>query len=298
MSDDGKPWTRRFRQIRVVEMLRATNVTPRMRRVTLGGAEAADLPLGPTLKLLIPPPGLGRLEWPAETRPLVWPDEALRPAVRTYSVRRQDLAAGELEVDFVLHGDGPAATWAATAKPGDVIGISRPSGREIAKAAWICVAGDHTAVPAITAMLETMPRETTGHVFMEVPGPEEEQPVSAPPGVAVTWLHARPDQSRLAAVFKDVPWPDHDDVGIWVGAESDTARSLRAYVRDVRGVDRRRFLVIGYWKRGMSETAYGEALDHDRDADYFAVALEEEAARHGHAHGGHRHHDGKHDHAH
>lgn len=288
---DEKPWMRRFRQIRVVEFVRAENVTPLMRRVTLGGAEATDLPLGPVLKLLIPPAGHDRVEWPAATKPLVWPDEAVQPAVRTYTVRSQDQAKGELDVDFVLHGDGPAARWAATAKPGDVIGISVPGGREIAKASWVCIAGDHTAVPAITKMLETLPRETVGHAFIEVPGPEEEQPVQAPPGVAVTWMHTPPSRSTLAEAVKAIAWPDHDDVAVWVGAESETARVIRSYVRGERGVDRRRFLVIGYWKRGMSETAYGEKFDHDRDEDYFAVAREEKAAQHGKIHHQDHHHE-------
>ena len=296
MSDE-KPWTKRFRQIRVVEMVRARNVTPLMRRVTLGGPEMAEMPLGPVLKLLIPPTASGRVEWPAATKPLVWPDKAAQPAVRTYSVRSQDRAKGEIDVDFVLHGDGPAAQWAATAKPGDAIGISVPGGREIAKAAWVCIAGDHTAVPAITKMLETLPRETQGHAFIEVPGPEEEQPVDAPPGVAVNWMHTPPSRSTLTAAVKAVAWPDHEDVAIWVGAESETARAIRAYVRDERRVDRKRFLIIGYWRRGMSETAYGETFDHDRDADYFAVAREEHEAKHG-KHDHHDHDHDEHDHAH
>ena len=294
---DEKPWTRRYRGIRVVEVLRSRAVTPRMVRVTLGGPEMAEMPTGPNLKVLIPPPGLARIEWPAATKPLVWPDKSLQPSVRTYTVRRQDLATGEIDVDFVLHGDGPAATWAGNARPGDVVGISVPGGRDIAKAAWVCIAGDHTAVPAITRMLETMPRDAVGHAFIEVPGPEEEQPVDAPPGIRVTWLHAPPERSMLTAAVREVAWPDHDDVAIWVGAESDTARAIRAYVRDERKIERRRFLVIGYWKRGMSETAYGEKFDHDRDADYFAVARQEEEARRGGNHG-HAHDHAEHDHAH
>ena len=39
-------------------------------------------------------------------------DDALRPVVRTYTPRRFDAAAGTLEVQFLLHGDGPASAWA------------------------------------------------------------------------------------------------------------------------------------------------------------------------------------------
>ena len=47
-----------------------------------------------------------------------------------------------------------------------------------------------------------------------------------------------------------------------------------------RSADRRRLLVIGYWKLGMTDTEYGSAHDHDRDADHHAVAREEAGARH------------------
>lgn len=41
-----------------------------------------------------------------------------RPTMREYTPRRIDLVANGLEIDFVLHGDGPASTWAAQAAPG------------------------------------------------------------------------------------------------------------------------------------------------------------------------------------
>ena len=34
------------------------------------------------------------------------------------AARRQDPASGTVDIDFVLHGDGPAAAWAAAAEPG------------------------------------------------------------------------------------------------------------------------------------------------------------------------------------
>ena len=60
-------------------------------------------------------------------------------AVRTYSVRRLDTAAGELDVDFVLHGDeSPASWWAARAQPGNVLGIEAPEGERSAMPTGTC----------------------------------------------------------------------------------------------------------------------------------------------------------------
>ena len=51
----------------------------------------------------------------------------------------------------------------------------------------------------------------------------------------------------------------------WVSAESKTVLRMRSYLRNEAGFDRRSTLVIGYWRRGMTETGYGRTTDHDRD---------------------------------
>src|SRR5690606_6597469 len=65
-SSSAEPWTVRFRGLRALEVLRVSDLTPRMRRITLGGPEAVGIPtgLGPNLKLVIPPPGIARPAWP------------------------------------------------------------------------------------------------------------------------------------------------------------------------------------------------------------------------------------------
>ncbi len=298
-SNPTQPWTARWRSIRRLQVLRAASVTPLMRRITLGGPEFAGLHGGPNLKLLVPPqPGMP-LELPlrGEGGEALWPADELRPAVRTYTVSRLDEQEGELDVDFVLHGDeGPASAWAAQARPGDEAGVAGLGGRTVRPAARYILAGDHTAVPALVNILADLPPDATGHAVIEVPGPEEQQPLRAPPGISVTWLHHGPHGAgrtdELIRTVQALPIAAGEDVFAWVGAESHAARVLRAHFRDACGLDRRKLLVIGYWKLGMSETEYGRAHDHDRDADYHAVAREEEAAR-GHHHNHHQHH---HDH--
>jgi NADPH-dependent ferric siderophore reductase len=156
------------------------------------------------VKLLFPPPGAdsavlaGGEQWYATLRSL--PD-AERPAMRTYTVRAVRPADREVDVDFVLHGDGgPASAWAGRAAPGDRIVIVGPDGRwpgehggvEFRPPAGVplLLAGDETAVPAICAILERLPADATGHVLLEVPDPADAgaAPAVPPPGVRVTWL--------------------------------------------------------------------------------------------------------------
>ena len=92
------------------------------------------------------------------------PDD-VRPPIRTFTIRELRPAELELDVDFVLHGDtGPASTWAGRASPatgsrssGRTRGTRRSSATSTIQAAadtdWTLLAGDETALPAITAIL-------------------------------------------------------------------------------------------------------------------------------------------------
>lgn len=274
--------TLRYRGIRVLEVIRARNVTPRMRRITLGGPEIEGFGSGPNLKVLIPPRGLQVPEWPL-TGPdgrAIWPSDERRPTVRTYSMRRFDPNAGELDVDFVLHGDhGVASRWAAQAKAGDVVGIGGPGGRTVAPADFYLLAGDHTALPAISAILEKLPPDARGHALIEIPDALEEQSLTGPAGVGLTWLHQdTPEPDRLTLLEEAVralAWPENKKIFAWIGCESRSMRAIRSYVRDERGLNRRSFLAIGYWRRGMSETAYHDAYNNDRDEDYYKTFADE-----------------------
>ena len=75
--------------------------------------------------------GPGRAE-PAGARPRTGrsstPDGP-PPVVRTYTPRRYDPATKTLEIQFLLHGTGPASEWAQRAKPGDKLAVAGPGGR-------------------------------------------------------------------------------------------------------------------------------------------------------------------------
>ncbi len=276
-----QPWRQRYRHMRVLEVLRVERITPMMQRVTLGGTEIHGIPEGPNLKLVIPPRGTKDYAWPIHgpDGKLAMPPGHPAPTTRTYSLRRLDRAAGEMDIDFVMHGAGVASTWAEEARPGDKIGIGGPAGPEVRPADWYLIAGDQTALPAISRILEQLPPEAEGQVFIQVPGRSEEQRLACPQGMMLNWIHAS-DASTLEAAVRATPWPSGKKIYAWFAAESSIVRSLRSYARDERGLGRREFLAIGYWRRGMSEPEYHEKLDHDRGEDFYEAIRDEKRHQH------------------
>ena len=157
-----------------------------MCRITFSGPELADYPCesnGVPFKLLLPRSGQAEPQMPEgfENGRPKWRDPSAKPYSRTYTVRRFDAGKCLLEVDFVLHGDnGPAAAFAARALPGQTVGITAPKRGSILKPAdYYLLAGDLTALPAIAAMLEQMPSEARGQVFLLLPDPAEAQSAAA-----------------------------------------------------------------------------------------------------------------------
>jgi len=234
-------------------------LSPSFRRITFGGYSLRDFGVhGDTLdlriKLLIPSSAAdgSPLPLPAvQTTQAGWyrdwlaMDPEVRGSMRTYTVRdaRLDAVYPELDVDFVRHFDthgngGPAANWALNAKPGDAITIIGPNNRAAhcvtagtysgiewrpGLAQRILLAGDETAVPAISAILEALPPYMSGHAFLEVPQAGDFLDLSSPADIEITWLArgAAPGRSRAhgqllqEAVRKAIPVPG------WVGITTD-----------------------------------------------------------------------------
>ncbi|MFC4951160.1 siderophore-interacting protein [Pseudonocardia sp. GCM10023141] len=239
---------------RLLQVRRSERITPRMIRVTLAGDELAGFTGdGPDrrIKMFFPVPGQERPAIPrAASGGPVWPAGEARPAIRTYTVRRFDAGAGELDVDFVLHeGHGPAAAWAREAQPGNWVAVSEPGGRYVPDPGTELhvVIGDETALPAVATVLEALPGDVPAIAFLEVADAGEEQDL---PGTAdVRWVH-RGDQEAgvpLAAAVRDAQLPP-GRTQAWLSGESACVKDLRKHLLDERGLDRRAVYATGYWR--------------------------------------------------
>jgi len=99
-------------------------LTPHMIRVTLRGEEIKSIRSGcegANCKLFLPQATQSLDDFANQ---LV---EGPRPVVRTYTVRYIRPQIGEMDIDFVDHGDtGPASAWARAAKVGSFCGFAGP----------------------------------------------------------------------------------------------------------------------------------------------------------------------------
>lgn len=186
----------------------------------------------------------------------------LLPAVRTYTIRRFDLDADQVWIDFVVHGDeGVAGPWADAAAPGDPVVLSGIGGGYAPdpEAAWHLLAGDESALPAIASALEAMPAEAQGVALIEVHDADEQLELTAPAGVDVTWLHRDGRQAGTTSLLTDavraVAWRD-GRVQVFAHGERGAMKQLRPYLTDERGLDRSQLSLSAYWAHGRKEDAF------------------------------------------
>ncbi len=195
---------------------------------------------------------------------------AEQPVVRTLTVRRADPAAREIAIDVVVHGEhGAAGLWAATAEPGQPVYLMGPSGAYAPDPAadWHLLAGDETALPAISVALEALPANAIGQAFIEIAGPEDEIPLTAPQGVRIDWIYRggradligedrAGDFAPLIEAVKSAPWLPGQVHAFVHGEAQAVMHNLRPYIRKDREVDAKWASISGYWRRGRTEETF------------------------------------------
>ena len=265
-------------RFRTLQVTRVTRLTPRMVRVTFGGSELAGfVTLSPDdhVKVFFPAAGEERPVAPIlGPQGIAWPEGAPRPVARDYTPRRYDAAAGELDIDFLLHGgaDAAAAAWAACARPGQWVGIAGPRGSHIAKydADWYLLAGDQSALPSLARRLEDLPAAAQAVALLEVASKEEILSLRLPARAEVIWLpcdealssreEAADAISLLEAVVRRREFPE----GVyqaWVQGEAGTVRAIYRHLLYERGAERECVHANGYWKRGVANHDHHEPIE-------------------------------------
>ena len=239
-------------------VLRKEWLTPGMVRVTLGG------------------PGLDAYEHNDFTDRYVKVlfDDNGTERRRAYTVRRYDSRAGELDIDFVVHGDrGLAGPWAAACQPGDPLAFIGPGGAyaPAPDAAWHLLVGDESALPAIASSLETMPAGAQAYVFVEVADTGEQLDLVTDAKAEIRWFHrdssAEPPGEELVRAVQSLDFPDGEPQ-VFVHGEAGIFRALRRYLGVVRGLDVKAMSISGYWRRGL--------VDEDWRAEKARIVAEAE----------------------
>ena len=236
---------------RKLEVLRVVDLTPRMRRITLGGPELAGfISLGSDdhVKLFFPQTveeqaALENLQLSAGLKGNVM------PPMRDYTPRRYDLNTFELDIDFVLHGDGPAASWAAQAQPGQYLHIGGPRGSMVVPDIFdsYLLVGDETALPAIARRLEELPANRRALVVIEVENVLEEQLLNSAASVDVIWVHRDVPGEDLLSTVEGLKIPA-GELYAWVATESALSRKVRRVLLDTHGLNEEFVKAVGYWR--------------------------------------------------
>lgn len=253
---------------RVMRVGRVTDLTPRMRRLTLTGENLARFDTFENLhvKLYIPPRGV-EPQWPsiASNGRMGWPHGDKKLADRRYTIRHIDVAAGTMDIDFVMHGDaGPGTAFALHARPGDPVGLMGPGGLGARAADWYLLVGDETALPAIARIVEALPAAAKAVVRIEIADGNEEQELHSAAALDVEWLHRNKASIGLEEAAHSVAWPADDrSVFAWVGCERDAFVAIRKYLRRERGLARDRHLAVAYWRREIAEGHSPKRLPQD-----------------------------------
>lgn len=263
---------------RLLEVVKAFDLSPAMRRIILGGEDLHGFPVdsgGAHIKVFLPLAGQTRPRLPTlGPNGPIWPPRDVKPITRTYSVRKYCAIKNELTVDFVLHGDhSPAAGWAQNAKPGDFLGVAGPGGPDplLKPAPFHVLAGDLTALPAIAALLEELPQAAQGKVFLWSPSSASRIELEHPPGVTLMWLHSSQQSCTdlmLSAVQEQLPLGWRGELSAFIGGENSMVLALRQYLCEQFGLAKGSMYATPYWRYGQDEETYHQERHRIMDQVY------------------------------
>jgi NADPH-dependent ferric siderophore reductase len=178
---------------------------------------------------------------------------------RRYTIRRFDAGRRLLDLEVVMHGDGPGIQWARAAHPGRAVEAIGPRGKIGLDqgAAWHLFAGDATALPGAFAMMETLPAGIRAATYLLVTDPTERQTFSAAdPTRTVTWCYEISGDGRdglVAAATASSPDAGH----AYLAGEVALVSALKTALLG-RGWSADQISAKAYWNRGRANAGHGE----------------------------------------
>ncbi len=181
---------------------------------------------------------------------LALPPGAEKPAMRDYTPRQFDQAAGTLDIEFMLHGEGIASSWAESAKPGDEVGLGGPRGSFVVPTGfdWHLLVGDESALPAIARRLEELPDTAQAIAVVETADARDRRELTSRAKLQTHWVQSgSPD--ALAQVVRGLVLPAGEGFA-WAGGEAVSIAAVRKALIDGHGLDKSRVRASAYWKRG------------------------------------------------
>lgn len=168
---------------------------------------------------------------------------------RNYSVRRH--TGDRITLDVVLHGSGPATTWATHTREGDRVGLdhARSWYRPEPSTQWELLITDLSGLPATARIIEQLPAGSAVTAIVEVADRSDLDYLPSHPDLAVEALVGSGNgvaPSRLAQSVRDFAMPSGRGY-CWFAGEAAESRAVRKHLRGL-GWATDQFDVTGYWR--------------------------------------------------
>jgi NADPH-dependent ferric siderophore reductase len=189
-----------------------------------------------------------------------------RTVRRRYTIRRFDPARELIDLDFVLHGEGPAARWAAKAGPGTCFEAIGPRGKVSLDpdATWHLFVGDEAFVPAVGAMLDALPPGRRAVAVLEVDSSADAralgQEMGGGDGITLRFVERSDRPVGQAQALLDAldaievpPEPRH----CYVAGEHHVVVAVRKALA-AKGFAAQEVSPKAYWRLGQANAEHGE----------------------------------------
>jgi NADPH-dependent ferric siderophore reductase len=246
-------------RMRLLKVTNVVDITPRMRRISLQGDMTGFASAGHAdhIKAFFFPEGVEPKIVPIGERGAEFaPDE--RPQMRDYTPRYWNTQQGTLELDFVLHGDGPASSWAAQARMGQKLVIGGPRGSLVVPTTfdWYLLVGDETALPAIGRRIEKLPAGARTVAIIEVEDAAEEQRFNTQAALELVYVHRNGHAAGTADLLLEAVRQQAFPSGTayaFVAGESSMSTAVRTHLTEQRGFNPQYVRAAGYWLLGMAD---------------------------------------------
>ncbi|MAT06162.1 MAG: hypothetical protein CL424_14075 [Acidimicrobiaceae bacterium] len=238
---------------RVGSVVRSTRITPSFVEVTIGGLDGQAVLGGDEFFYLMVP-----------TEPDAIADGALFSEVEqlpagtfvgaSYTTRRRRPDEGELDVWILLHGhDGGVSGWAAEAAVGDTVAVWGPrrSYEPPATTSSHLLVCDETGIPAVCAIVETLPADHPVTVVAEAVDAKHRPALPEHPALATRWVDRGTGEAgagRLLDVVRELDLPP-DGLYAFGAAESREISAVRRHLRNQCGLPAEQVHMTGYWRR-------------------------------------------------
>ncbi len=247
-------------KVRRLQVRQTRLLSPNQLLVTVGGPDLADFVTASFdnhVKLMWGPDGLSAPELPPMgPEGPQWGPDSPRPLMRDYTPRRFDAQAQELDIEFALHGDGPAANWARQAQPGQTLTVAGPRGSFIVPTGfdWHLLVGDDSALPAIARRLEELPEGKPVTVVLAL-APADRRALATRAALNLVLVD---EPAQLPAAVQALQLPEGTGHA-WAAGEAHAIAEVRRVLVGHHGLPKERVRASAYWKQGQAD--HHESLD-------------------------------------